>query len=246
MQKWINLLTILLAFLTNIISNILPINGETISDISNTYFKDVLIVPASYAFAIWGLIYLGLITLGFYQLLPSQERISKQLGYDLTWSSLAQILWVIVFQLRWFTLSLFVMIAILIPLILLYQRLNFNFPKLNLKRRWFILYPISLYLGWITIATIVNVALTLYALGWNGGFISPKICTILVMILATILAFWPKVNLIFKSVIVWALIAISIKNLAIFPINITGLISSCLIIGLILLQKITKKNDDLF
>ncbi len=241
MQKWINLIAILLAFLTNVISNIFPINGVSIGEISNTIFKDVLIIPASYAFAIWGLIYLGLITLGFYQLLPSQQRISKQLGYDLTWSSIAQILWVIVFQLKWFTLSLFVMIAILIPLILLYQRLKINQTKVTKKQRWFIHYPISLYLGWISIATIVNVALTLYNLGWNGGFISPVIWTIFLMILATILAFWQKVNLIIKSVIVWALIAISLKHLAILPISITGLILSLLIIALIIILKF-KKN----
>jgi hypothetical protein len=241
MKKWINLTAIIVAFLANIISNIIPINGVSIGEISNTIFKDVLIIPASYAFAIWGLIYLGLISLGFYQLLPSQRKISDRLGYDLTFSSIAQILWLIVFQLRWFTLSSFVMIAILIPLILLYERLKINRSKVTQQQRWLIHYPISLYLGWITIATVVNVALSLYALGWNGGWISPTIWTIFLMVVITVFAFWKRVNIVFKSVIIWALIAISLKHLSILPLSITGFISSILIIGLIFVLKSAKK-----
>ena len=66
-RQWSNLIAILATFLMNIYVNISPPGGQTIGEISNTIFKDVLITPASYAFAIWGLIYLGLISFGIYQ-----------------------------------------------------------------------------------------------------------------------------------------------------------------------------------
>ncbi|WP_338026920.1 hypothetical protein [Trichormus azollae] len=61
------------AFFIKKISNIFPLNGLNIGAISNTLFKDVLIIPANYAFAVWGLIYLGLFALAIYQFLPSQR-----------------------------------------------------------------------------------------------------------------------------------------------------------------------------
>jgi uncharacterized membrane protein YqjE len=118
-RQVLNLTAILAAFGVNVLANIAPFNGLTIGEISNTVFRNVLITPANYAFAIWGLIYLGLITLGVYQVLPAQRQNPslRQMGYLLVLASLAQILWVFFFQYRMFTLSLVAMLAILLPLI---------------------------------------------------------------------------------------------------------------------------------
>ncbi|MGD1918944.1 MAG: hypothetical protein ACFCAD_08635 [Pleurocapsa sp.] len=72
-RQIITLVSIFAAFGMNIIANINPPNGLSIGAISNRFFSNVLITPANYAFAIWGIIYLGLISFGIYQVLPSQK-----------------------------------------------------------------------------------------------------------------------------------------------------------------------------
>jgi hypothetical protein len=56
------------AIIWNFATNIFPPTGVSIGELSNTVFADVRIIPANYAFAIWGLIYTGLVAFGFYQL----------------------------------------------------------------------------------------------------------------------------------------------------------------------------------
>lgn len=123
-RQSLNLVAIAAAFVTNILANIKPLDGLTIAEISDQYFAAVPIVPAGYAFSIWGLIYLGLIALAIYQALPSQKQKphARKLGYALAWSSVAQILWVIAFQYQRFVLSLGLIALVLLPLVLLYQR----------------------------------------------------------------------------------------------------------------------------
>lgn len=74
LRQFTNLVAIVAAFGTNVYANIAPIKGLNIGEISNTLFKDVLITPANYAFAIWGVIYLGLFGFAIYQVLPNQKQ----------------------------------------------------------------------------------------------------------------------------------------------------------------------------
>ena len=78
LRQFTNLVAIVAAFGTNVSANIAPIKGLNIGEISNTLFKDVLITPANYAFAIWGVIYLGLFGFAIYQVLRYCWRIQKQ------------------------------------------------------------------------------------------------------------------------------------------------------------------------
>ena len=121
-RQWANLIAILAAFFLNVYVNIAPPNGQTIGEISNTIFKNVLITPASYAFAIWGLIYLGLISFGIYQLLPAQRenKVLRRCKYFLVAASLSQIIWIFLFQYQLFTFSVLAMLGILGCLICLY------------------------------------------------------------------------------------------------------------------------------
>jgi ABC-type multidrug transport system permease subunit len=49
-------------------------------------------------------------------------------------------------------------------------------------------YPISLYTGWIAVATVVNVALNLYSLDWNNWGISGVTWTIIMMVICAVIA----------------------------------------------------------
>lgn len=216
-RQWANLVAILAAFLTNVLANLFPLNGLTIGEISNQYFREVMIIPANYAFAIWGVIYLGLISLAIYQVLPAQRANPRwrRIGYMLVLASMAQIVWVFFFQKLLFPFSLVAIILILLPLIDIYLRLEIDRNRVSRQENWFLYVPLSIYFGWISVATIVNVAIVLYSLGWNGWGISPQIWTaIMLLVAAGIAAVIIKkgVDIAFPSVIIWALVAIAVRQ----------------------------------
>lgn len=218
LRPLVTLIAILAAFATNVVSNLSPPNGETIANISNRDFQNVLIVPANYAFAIWGFIYLGLFTFGIYQLLPAQRhRVDlDRAGYLVAFASVVQIAWVYLFLARQFVLSAIAMLLILLPLIGAYKALCINVLPVNRGRRWLANIPIAVYLGWISVATIVNIACTLYSLGWNGfGF--PQVWTVVILLIATYLGDLVQMrrrDIAFPGVILWALIAIAVRHVS--------------------------------
>jgi hypothetical protein len=227
LRQWVNLIAILAAFGINIYTNLSPPNGVTIGEISNTLFRDVLITPANYAFAIWGVIYLGLISLGIYQILPAQRENNRlrQMGYLLAIASLAQIIWVFLFQYGFFTLSLVAMLAILLPLIAIYLRLGIGKQRVSHREKWLLDIPLSIYFAWISVATIVNVAIALYNIGWNGWGISPVAWTVIMLLVAGAIAatiIQQRTDAAYPLVFVWALIAIAVRQLSFSAIATTA------------------------
>jgi hypothetical protein len=78
----------------------------------------------------------------------------------------------------------------------------------------FIALPFTIYLAWISVATIANISAWLTARGWEGGFMSPQGWTIVMMTIAALLA--GKVTVDFRTpffsvVVMWALLGIYIR-----------------------------------
>ena len=219
-RQLITFVAILAAFLVNVLSNLYPINGANIGELSNTLFGKLLIIPANYAFAIWGLIYLGLIAFGIYQLLPAQRQNPRlrRMGYWLVVACLAQIVWVYLFLSRQFGLSVTAMLWILLPLIGSYQRLEVGRRRVSQSEKWLAHVPIGIYLGWISVATVVNVASALYASDWDGWGLDPQGWTVLMLGVSAAIAAAVAIrqrNAAIPLVIVWALVAIAIRQVAI-------------------------------
>lgn len=208
---------ILSSIIINTISNFFPADGLDMASLSDVLFTSVQILPANYAFAIWGLIYLSLIVFGIYQVQPSQ-RYNPRLqcsGYLLAFACIAQCTWIYLFLARLFPLSVIAMLGILVPLILMYQALHLDCHLISLKEEWFIRTPISIYLGWITAAFVVNVSLALYSLNWNGWNIAFPIWTVIMMAVATMIASFVIIkyqDTAYALVIVWTLVAIAIRQ----------------------------------
>ncbi|MGK7919495.1 MAG: tryptophan-rich sensory protein [Trichodesmium sp.] len=245
-QRWANLTAILSAFLLNVYVNIAPPGGKTIGEISNTVFPNVLITPASYAFAIWGLIYLGLISFGIYQVLPGQKdnQILQRCQYFLVGASLAQIIWVFLFQYQLFTFSVLAMLGILGFLICLYLSLGISYERVSKKDKWLVHYPISIYFAWISVATIVNVACALDNLGWNSTEETSIIWTVIMLIVAAVIATiinLQKQDIAYTLVFIWALTAIAVRHLDIPFISITAGILA-LGLGILILSKTFLRN----
>jgi TspO/MBR family len=217
-RQLITAVAIVASILVNTISNIFPPNGINIGQISNTVFADVRVTPANYAFGIWGLIYLGLIALGIYQF-QSTERGNPHLqkcGYLLTIACACQCAWIYLFLARQFPLSVVAMLGILLSLIGMYNRLGIGRERVSQAERWMVQIPISIYLSWIAVATIVNIASTLYSISENGWVLGSILWTIIMMAISAAIAasaFVHRQDTAFLLVTVWTLIAIAIRQI---------------------------------
>jgi hypothetical protein len=231
LQRWSVLLSVLGAIAVNFLSTRFPSPTQSVGTISNTRFADVQIIPANYAFAIWGLIYIGLIAFSVYQLQPSQ-RYNTPLHRHSGWlivASIAQCIWIYLFQGLQFAWSMLPMVVILLSLVALYLGLGIGRLPASRRERWLVEYPVSLYFGWITVATVVNGAIALFSVQWNGWGLSATVWTIVMMLVSTAIAarlLVERADSVYALVVVWALGAIAAKQAAIPGIVVTSLVGA--------------------
>jgi hypothetical protein len=214
----LNLLSVILVIAVNYISQAVRINDTTIGELSQRYSN--LFTPASYAFAIWGLIFLGLLAYALFQIKVAffdrkELAYIEQTGYWFTIANVLNALWVISFSYEYMGLTVIIMAGILISLLRIIVNTNmeqWNAPKAIIAFSW---WPIGLYSGWITVASIANISLYLTKIGWKGAFLSEGQWTIMLIVIAT----WINLLIIFKrnmrefaAVGVWALFAIYTRH----------------------------------
>ena len=229
------LATIIGSIVINTISNFFPPDGVDMATLSDRLFPSVQILPANYAFAIWAPIYLGLIAFGIYQAQPTQRHNPslQRGGYLLVFACISQCAWIYLFLTRLFPLSVVAMLGILLPLIVLYQRLEIGQHHVSPTEQWFIQIPISIYLGWITVAIVVNAALALYSINWGGWGITPAIWAVIAIVVSaaiTTLVTIEHHDPAYLFVIVWALIAIGIRHLDTPLITVTAAVAAIFLI----------------
>lgn len=193
----------------NILSNTLPFNNQTAAEISNRI--DVLITPASYVFSIWAIIY-GLLAIWLYLLFKTFTTLGKESYSKLTFlfvlSCLLNISWLFSFHYEKFVLSTFVIIALLIVLIAIYLLYPAGDKRFSGRL------PFSIYLGWISVATIVNISYTLKYYGISLA-IDEVTGTIILLIIAGLLAIIGRYRAddpYFALVFVWAIVGIAQSN----------------------------------
>jgi hypothetical protein len=210
-----NLLSVLLALTVNVVATVLPLNGQTTAEISDRF--QVYFVPAGYVFAIWGVIYLGWIAFTIFQLRPSQKKNPRlrRLGYLFALSNIANATWLFCWHYNQFGLSVLVMLALLGLLIASYLRLNVNHSSISRLEYWSVDVLFSVYLGWITVATVANISDWLYFIKWGGFGISPQLWAVIMLAVASLvglgmtLARW---DVGYLSVLAWAFIGIAVKQ----------------------------------
>jgi benzodiazapine receptor len=215
--RFINLLAFLITFAVNGLANALPINGVTTGEVSDSF--PVYFVPAGYVFAIWGLIYLGLLAFVIYQLLPRQRenRRLERIGGWFALGCLANAAWIFFWHYGIFPVTLILMLILLVSLLVIYLRLNIGREQVSRAEKWLVDVPFSIYLGWITVATVANVTDVLYDLGWNGAPLSPPIWAVIMLAVATVLAVAMSLtrrDIAYVLVIVWAFVGIAVKQAA--------------------------------
>lgn len=191
------------------------IGGQVTAEVSDA--NHTLITPAGYVFAIWGIIYFLLAVFVIYQMLPLQQgkAFQKQIGWLFVLSSILNIVWLFAWQYEQLPLSVLIMFLLLGSLIAMYLRLDVGRGKVAVAERLAVHLPFSTYLGWITIATIANVASMLVFVDWDGFGIAPETWATIIIVIALAIAVLVAVtrrDIAYSLVIIWAFIGIAAEQ----------------------------------
>ena len=198
----------------NALANILPINGVTTGEVSDTFPS--LFTPAGYVFSIWGLIYTLLLVFVIYQALPSQKDNPRleRLGYWFAVSCAFNVSWLLAWHYGAIGLSQLLMFGILASLIVCYLRLGVGEREVARAETLAVRLPFSVYLGWITVATVANTSITFLNYGVTGGSFAPFWTVIAIAAAAGIgyLMLRNRRDVAFNLVLVWAFAGIAVKQ----------------------------------
>jgi len=208
----ITIIVTLITITVNTLANALPLNGQVTGEISDRF--DTYFVPAGYVFSIWGLIYLGLIAFTVYQASPDQkdDELLKKI-YPAYWiGNIANVIWIFLWHYEIFALTLVAMLTLLVSLLYIYIQISKTGSNLDRNQKWFVKLPVSIYLGWISVATIANFTQVLFYFEWGGWGISPVFWAVIMLTVATVLGLlmlWRENDIPYTLVLVWAFIGIT-------------------------------------
>lgn len=210
-----NLVTVIIALMVNILATALPLNGQNTGEISDRF--QVYFVPAGYVFSIWGIIYIGWIAFIIYQFRSSQKESPRlrRLGYLFALSNIANATWLFTWHYNFFGVGVLVMLTLLSLLIASYLRLNVNRTSVSRAERWSVDIPFSVYLGWITVATVANVTDWLYLVNWDGFGIPATTWAVIMLAAASLIGLVMAItrrDAAYLFVLVWSFIGIAVKQ----------------------------------
>ena len=248
LRQFINVLALAGVIVVNGLANTLPLNNLTTGEISDRF--EVYFVPAGYVFSIWGLIYLALIAFAVYQALPAQRENPRlqRIGYLFALSCAANVVWLFLWHYEVFPLTLVAMLALLVFLIAIYLRLNIGRAGVSPAEKWLVHVPFSIYLGWITVATIANATSLLDYLEWGGWSISPETWAAIMLIAGAAIASamgMTRGDVAYMLVIIWAFVGIGVKHVGTPAVTtttwaMTALVAIMLIVGALVQNRRSK------
>jgi hypothetical protein len=219
----LNTLFFLLHLVPSQLTQLRLFNNQTIGEVSARY--PALFTPAGITFAIWGLIYLALSAFCIYHLVKAFKEPAlheanadlKRLGFYFMLNNLATGAWTIAWVSERLLLSVVLMLVQLVTLLAIHLRLGIFDPTRSAASRWFTQVPLSLYFGWIIIATVANISAALVGFGWDGFGLSEGLWTIIMIVAATLIVVFvvvSRTNPVVGLVGIWALYGIILKHRA--------------------------------
>ena len=221
----------------NALANIVPFFGRGTGEVSALY--PTLVTPAGYVFAIWGVIYLGLIAYSIAQFTGhlAEDPLPDHLAWPLIISNVANVIWLLL----WHSLDIYwtvpFMLVLLASLIIAYLIARTNRPQQpTALERWTVRAPLGIYLGWVSVATIANVSGALVALSWGGFGLPAAWWGVTVLLVATALAVANLVRVgdcVFAGVFVWALAGIAVATSSALVRPVAGGLAVAIAVGIL-------------
>ena len=240
--SFLNLAGFIATVVVNALATLLPINNKGTGELSDQYPN--LFVPAGLTFSIWGIIYILLGMFVVYQIIvafktnAAQRGIFEKIGILFFISSMLNIGWIFAWHYEIVWLSLLLMLLLFASLLAIYLRLNIGRSEATNMERIFVHIPFSVYLGWITIATIANATALLVDSGLKSLLPGEQFWAVVVIAVGIIIGLamlFTRDDIYYNLVVDWALLGILLKRLGDTGTSSQGVIIIT-IIGLVLIS----------
>jgi hypothetical protein len=217
----LNLIGFLVVVVVNTLAVTIPLGGKTTAQLSDQYPN--LFVPSGLTFSIWGVIYVLLGIYVVYGLIHSIRKseqtndFMERIGILFIITCVANAAWIFSWHYEVLPLSLACMVILLLSLIFIYNRLNVGRSTAVSSEKYLVHLPMSVYFGWITIATIANATALLVAYKWDGFGISEQVWAVMMIVIGVILGLitlFSRRDIFYALVVDWAVLGILIKRTA--------------------------------
>lgn len=215
--KYGNFVAFIAVVVFNILATMGVLGGVSTRDVSYMYRS--LLTPADYAFSIWSIIYILLMTMVILQI--KNEEMQEKLGIWFIISCVLNIAWLFTWQFKYIALSFILIFALLLNLIMLMRKMNNYYSLASLS--------IGLYAGWINVAMLANLGALATRYNWMLFGISARIWAILGLIFGIV---WISCFIFAYSNVFYA-IGACWGYLGIFSASVIGGIRIMAIIGIV-------------
>ncbi len=190
-------------------------------------------------FAIWGLIYIGLIAYSVAQFIRplAQDPLPDRLGWPIILSNVANITWLVLWHslnIYWTVPVMLVLLGSLIAAYLIARRGRPDHP--GALERWAVRAPIGLYLGWVSVATIANISNALVAARIVPLGIPAATWGVIVLVVGAALAVTALVregDCIYAAVFVWAFAGIAVETRSSLVQVVAGVLAAGIAVGIL-------------
>ena len=202
-----------------------------------------LIAPATPAFSVWSVIYLGLIVYAVWQLLPGQSSAERhrRLGYWIAASLVLNAFWILSIQFDLLPLSVPIIVVLLAVLVQAFLQ-AIAYPATSVADGIITDATIGLYLGWVCVATAANVTALLVASGFTGWGLPPELWSVVVVAVAAavgvVLAVVSRGRISPALTLAWGLTWVAVGRLAGEPASLATGIAAAAAAALVLVVTI--------
>lgn len=214
------ILSFFIMLLINFINFLKPFGLRSIAEISATY--PTLLTPAEFSFSIWGIIYLLLFAFVIYQLgifsknrLENEKEMLCKARVVTILTSLLNAAWVIAWIFDYMALAVMLILGILVTLRIFTGQLSREY--LSGRERLLIRLPFSIYFGWITLASVLNIIILMSSVQVNAFGLTESIRFVILIVMITLIGiYWIMRNhdFVYGLTLIWGFVGILVKHIS--------------------------------
>ena len=260
LRQFFVVFSIITLIVMNYLSNTGAFGGQTNKVVSDKYHT--LITPAGYAFSIWGIIFLGLLAFAIYQSLESQRENPRfrAIGWWVVLNAFCNAIWSPLFNNERIGLALLVILVMLFSLVVIEHRLlqRVNVPLISTDpdatlpesiasptETWLARIPFSIYFGWLTVATILNVTVYLKSTGFSLMGLTEQTWAMAMLVVGIVVGtviFNRYRSVAYILVFAWAYVAIAVEQKGYSQIQLLAGVGAICAIGVAIAGLISRKT----
>lgn len=236
--KVMNLVALLAVIIVNALAMLLPIGGQTTEEISAKYVN--LFTPTGLTFSVWAVIYI-LLAIGLTMNILSKKDIHNDLTDNISYwfivSCILNVVWIFMWHFNEVFLSTIIIIMLCITMYILLSKVN---------NHGIMYWAISIYTGWISVATIASLFVCGVSFGLNGTSTFSVVVAIIMIIAVGFLMGCITMkysNIPFGLVSLWAVCGILIRHISFFDAKYPLVIAATVISIIVLVYSLIKARN---